>query len=107
MSPAGTPMGSPHRDVPRPTSATPDDVQIDPATGEMRGGWKLPDDFDQRPQPDDDSETPAPETPDPAPEPVAPVAAPRPVRDRRLDRMTPLQRAGARPQLEHLDEVSD
>jgi len=113
MSPAGTPQGSAHHDLPKPSAPTshPDgspftreNPDIDPATGELRGGWRLPDDIDQRPRAADEPEPVTPEPPVAAP--AAEPVAPRPLRDSRLDHCrTALERAMTRAKLEHIDGV--
>jgi len=113
MSPAGTQQGSAHNDLPKPAAPTchPDGTpftrenpDIDPATGELRGGWRLPADIDQRPRAADEPEPPAPESPVAAP--AAEPVAPRPMRDTRLDGMNALQRTGARVDLPHRTDVA-
>jgi len=102
MSPAGTPQGSAHHDVEKPAAKVRDDVQIDPATGEIMGGWTLP---PALPQPEADEPEPPPVAPVPVPD-VEAAPAPRPQRDSRLDHCrTALERAMTRPQLEHLDGI--
>ena len=92
-------MGSAHRDQPK----------SQPSAADVPGGWKLPDDFDQRSQPEPMEPEPAPESSPEQEQPQGPPAAPLPPpRDTRLDGFSGgYAITQARMELKHLEGFVD